>query len=210
MRCPDRGSARHRRLAIGGRDRGRTRRRAYRAEEGGQGRISVNELRWARRRLTINGSEPASGRVSRCCSRATSSLSSRSAPRSGRAQARRSRARIRAASDPRCQRRPCRPRPQNRAGLRDGWGLVVPAEPVQPRDAGETAARLGLQALCFCDGARNGFSPYSVVEDAPISIPQGPGQTPWEPVNYEGSYVGETTLRMRSSIRATLSPRGWR
>src|SRR5437588_470843 len=51
-----------------------------------------------------------------------------------------------------------------------------------------------FKPFVFATALENGFSPYSVVEDAPISIPQGPGQTPWEPVNYEGSYVGETTL----------------
>ena len=40
----------------------------------------------------------------------------------------------------------------------------------------------------------NGFDPSSVVEDAPISISQGPGLPPWEPANYEGNYVGPTTL----------------
>ena len=40
----------------------------------------------------------------------------------------------------------------------------------------------------------NGFTPSSIVDDAPISISQGPGLPPWEPVNYEGSYVGSTTL----------------
>jgi len=40
----------------------------------------------------------------------------------------------------------------------------------------------------------NGFDPSSVVEDAPISISQGPGLPPWQPANYEGNYVGPTTL----------------
>jgi len=39
------------------------------------------------------------------------------------------------------------------------------------------------------------FTPSTVIEDAPIEIDQGPGLPKWRPVNYEGGYVGETTLR---------------
>ena len=39
-----------------------------------------------------------------------------------------------------------------------------------------------------------GYTPSSVIEDAPISLPQGPGMPMWTPANYEGNYVGETTL----------------
>jgi len=51
-----------------------------------------------------------------------------------------------------------------------------------------------FKPFVYVTALENGYSPFSVVEDAPISIPQGPGQPPWEPVNYEGNYVGETTL----------------
>ncbi len=51
-----------------------------------------------------------------------------------------------------------------------------------------------FKPFVYITALENGFSPSSVVEDAPISIPQGPGQAPWEPVNYEGNFVGETTL----------------
>jgi penicillin-binding protein 1A len=40
----------------------------------------------------------------------------------------------------------------------------------------------------------NGFTPSSVVDDAPIELSQGPGLPPWRPVNYEAGYVGPTTL----------------
>jgi penicillin-binding protein 1A len=40
----------------------------------------------------------------------------------------------------------------------------------------------------------NGFTPSSVVDDAPIEISQGAGLPPWQPENYEGTYVGPTTL----------------
>jgi penicillin-binding protein 1A len=51
-----------------------------------------------------------------------------------------------------------------------------------------------FKPFVYVTALENGLSPSSVVEDAPISISQGPGQAPWEPVNYEGDYVGETTL----------------
>jgi len=51
-----------------------------------------------------------------------------------------------------------------------------------------------FKPFVYVTALQNGFGPESVVEDAPISISQGPGQPPWQPVNYEGGYVGETTL----------------
>ena len=39
------------------------------------------------------------------------------------------------------------------------------------------------------------YTPSSVIQDAPISLPQGPGLPDWSPANYEGNYVGSTTLR---------------
>jgi penicillin-binding protein 1A len=39
------------------------------------------------------------------------------------------------------------------------------------------------------------FTPSSIIQDAPIEIDQGPGMPKWSPVNYEGNYVGATTLR---------------
>ena len=42
----------------------------------------------------------------------------------------------------------------------------------------------------------NGYTPSSVVMDAPIEIDQGPGLPPWTPDNYEaGQYAGPSTLR---------------
>src|SRR4029077_15777472 len=51
-----------------------------------------------------------------------------------------------------------------------------------------------FKPFVYVTALENGFSPCGVDEEAPISISQGPGQQPWEPVNYEGDYVGETTL----------------
>ncbi|WP_312126715.1 penicillin-binding protein 1A [Brevundimonas sp.] len=39
------------------------------------------------------------------------------------------------------------------------------------------------------------FTPASIVLDAPISFPGGPGGRPWTPSNYSGRYYGPQTLR---------------
>src|ERR1051326_2937183 len=41
----------------------------------------------------------------------------------------------------------------------------------------------------------NGYTPSTVVLDAPIEIDQGPGMAAWRPENYEGKYYGPQTLR---------------
>jgi penicillin-binding protein 1A len=41
----------------------------------------------------------------------------------------------------------------------------------------------------------NGYTPSSVVMDAPLEIDQGPGQAAWAPQNYEGKFYGPSTLR---------------
>jgi penicillin-binding protein 1A len=41
----------------------------------------------------------------------------------------------------------------------------------------------------------NGYTPVTKVDDAPISLPQGPGLPMWSPKNFEGKFAGPTTLR---------------
>ncbi len=41
----------------------------------------------------------------------------------------------------------------------------------------------------------NGYTPSSVIMDAPLSIDLGNGQGVWEPENYEGDFLGPSTLR---------------
>jgi penicillin-binding protein 1A len=41
-----------------------------------------------------------------------------------------------------------------------------------------------------------GFTPSTLVLDAPISLPQGPGLPEWQPGNYSDDYLGPTTLRV--------------
>ncbi len=42
----------------------------------------------------------------------------------------------------------------------------------------------------------NGYTPASIVHDAPIEISQGPGLPMWRPKNYSGRYYGPTPLRV--------------
>jgi penicillin-binding protein 1A len=41
----------------------------------------------------------------------------------------------------------------------------------------------------------NGYTPSTIVLDAPLEIDQGPGLGVWRPENYEGSFYGPSTLR---------------
>jgi len=42
----------------------------------------------------------------------------------------------------------------------------------------------------------NGFSPASLVLDAPIVVDQGPGQPPWRPANYSRNFYGPSPMRV--------------
>jgi penicillin-binding protein 1A len=52
-----------------------------------------------------------------------------------------------------------------------------------------------IKPFVYVTALQGDYTPSSVIEDAPIELPQGPGLPMWSPVNYEGNYVGETTLR---------------
>ncbi len=67
-----------------------------------------------------------------------------------------------------------------------------------------------FKPFVYVTALANGFTPQSVVDDAPIELPQGPGQPPWRPVNYEGNYVGPSTIEdalvhSRNLVTARLS-----
>ncbi|HEU0215800.1 MAG TPA: PBP1A family penicillin-binding protein [Stellaceae bacterium] len=52
-----------------------------------------------------------------------------------------------------------------------------------------------IKPFVYVTALQGDYTPSSVIEDAPISLPQGPGMPMWTPANYEGNYVGSTTLR---------------
>lgn len=53
-----------------------------------------------------------------------------------------------------------------------------------------------FKPFVYIAALESGFTPSSLVLDAPISLPQGPGMPMWTPGNYSHDYLGPTTLRV--------------
>lgn len=53
-----------------------------------------------------------------------------------------------------------------------------------------------FKPIVYVTALDNGYTPASVVLDAPISIEQGPGLPPYKPKNYGGKFAGPSTLRV--------------
>jgi penicillin-binding protein 1A len=52
-----------------------------------------------------------------------------------------------------------------------------------------------FKPIVYATALDNGYTPATVVMDAPLEIDQGPGQPPWRPENYGGKFYGPSTLR---------------
>jgi len=52
-----------------------------------------------------------------------------------------------------------------------------------------------FKPLVYATALDNGYTPSSIVLDAPLEIEQGPGLETWKPENYEGKFYGPSTLR---------------
>ena len=52
-----------------------------------------------------------------------------------------------------------------------------------------------FKPFVYATALDNGYTPSTVVMDAPITIDQGPGQEAWSPSNYDGKSTGPRTLR---------------
>jgi len=52
-----------------------------------------------------------------------------------------------------------------------------------------------FKPIVYATALDNGYTPSSIVLDAPITIDQGPGQEAWTPQNFEGKSGGPHTLR---------------
>jgi penicillin-binding protein 1A len=52
-----------------------------------------------------------------------------------------------------------------------------------------------FKPFVYASALDNGYTPSSVVLDAPIEIAQGPGQAAWKPENYSRQFYGPQTLR---------------
>jgi penicillin-binding protein 1A len=53
-----------------------------------------------------------------------------------------------------------------------------------------------FKPFVYMAALENGFTPSSLILDAPISLPQGPGMPLWTPGNYTNDFLGPTTLRV--------------
>jgi penicillin-binding protein 1A len=53
-----------------------------------------------------------------------------------------------------------------------------------------------IKPFVFLTALDNGFTPSTLVSDAPISLPQGPGMPMWTPSNYTDRYLGMVPLRV--------------
>jgi penicillin-binding protein 1A len=52
-----------------------------------------------------------------------------------------------------------------------------------------------FKPIVYSAALDNGYTPSTVVVDAPLEIDQGPGMPVWRPENYEGHFYGPRTLR---------------
>ena len=53
-----------------------------------------------------------------------------------------------------------------------------------------------LKPFIYLTAMANGFTPSSIVLDAPMVVDQGPGLGKWKPANYSGRFYGPSTLRL--------------
>lgn len=53
-----------------------------------------------------------------------------------------------------------------------------------------------FKPIVYLCAMENGYTPSSIVRDAPLTVPQGPGLPPWRPMNYSNRFYGPTTLRV--------------
>lgn len=53
-----------------------------------------------------------------------------------------------------------------------------------------------FKPFVYLTAMEHGFTPASIVVDEPVELYQGPGLPLWRPKNYEGKYLGPTTLRV--------------
>jgi penicillin-binding protein 1A len=53
-----------------------------------------------------------------------------------------------------------------------------------------------FKPIVYATALDNGYSPSSIVLDAPLAIEQGQGQDIWKPENYENKFYGPSTLRL--------------
>jgi penicillin-binding protein 1A len=53
-----------------------------------------------------------------------------------------------------------------------------------------------FKPIVYLAALDSGFTPSTVILDAPVTLPQGPGLPLWSPENYGGDFLGPTTMRV--------------
>jgi penicillin-binding protein 1A len=61
-----------------------------------------------------------------------------------------------------------------------------------------------FKPFVYATSLDNGFTPSSLILDAPVAIDQGPGLGVWKPGNYSGHFYGPTTLRAGLELSRNL------
>ena len=63
-----------------------------------------------------------------------------------------------------------------------------------------------FKPIVYTAAIDRGYTPVSVIDDAPVAFPAGPGQPLYSPQNYDRTYEGRSRCAARSSSRATSRP----
>jgi len=53
-----------------------------------------------------------------------------------------------------------------------------------------------FKPFVYLTGLENGFTPTTIIMDAPVEMTQGAGMPTWKPQNYHDDYLGPTTMRV--------------
>lgn len=53
-----------------------------------------------------------------------------------------------------------------------------------------------FKPFVYLAGLENGFTPSTIIMDAPVELSQGAGMPTWKPQNYHNDYLGPTTMRV--------------
>ena len=61
-----------------------------------------------------------------------------------------------------------------------------------------------FKPFVYAAGLAAGFTPASLVDDAPVAVDDGSGH-PWTPANYDGTYEGQITLRRALMVSANAA-----
>ena len=84
--------------------------------------------------------------------------------------------------------------------------LRLRPQQVQPRHAGAAPARLGFKPFIYSAALEKGFTPATIINDAPFFVPaRQTGGEAWEPKNYDGKFEGP--MRLRDGARQVEEPR---